>query len=137
MKPLFLVALLVSGLAASTLARAQEGHPLVGSWHGTRGTSAANRSDVTVVMDWDGDRLTGLVNPGFDSMVLQNAKLTPKGWIVHFEVDSKDASGKPVRCLVDGQIDRLGSDQRTLAGTWVCGGVKQDFTLKRDRDYSR
>jgi hypothetical protein len=118
-------------------ATAQEGHPLVGSWHGDRGTGPKARTDVTVVMDWDGTQISGVVNPGFESMALQNARLVPKDWSVHFEVESKDRAGKVVRCLVDGKLDRLGSDQRTLAGTWVCGGVKQDFKLTRDRDYSR
>jgi hypothetical protein len=116
---------------------AQEGHPLVGSWHGDRGVNARNRTDITVVMDYDGEKITGVVNPGFESMALQNARLTAKGWLLHFEVDAKDASGTAVRCVVDGKIDRLGSDRRTLAGTWVCAGVKQDFTLTRDRDYYR
>ena len=116
---------------------AQEGHPLVGSWHGDRGTGAKNRTDITLIMDWDGTQITGVVNPGFESMKLQNAKLTPKDWSLHFEVDSKDASGTVARCLVDGKIDRLGSEQRTLTGTWVCGAIKQDFKLTRDRDYSR
>ena len=116
---------------------AQEGHPLVGSWHGDRGNGPKNRTDVTLIMDWDGTQITGVVNPGFDSMKLQNAKLTPKDWSLHFELDSKDAAGKATRCMVDGKIDRLGSDRRTLAGTWVCGTVKQDFKVTRDRDYSR
>jgi len=123
-------------LAGGRPAVAQEGHPLVGSWHGDRGTSARDRADVTVLMDWDGTRITGMVNPGFDGMRLQNATLNPKDWTVHFEIDSKER-GNTLRCSVDGKIDRLGSDQRTLAGTWVCGSVKQDFMLKRDRDYSR
>ena len=125
-------ALLATGIALS----AQEGHPLVGSWHGDRGTGPKNRTDVTLIMDWDGTQISGVVNPGFESMKLQNARLTPKDWSVHFELDSKDAAGKATRCTVDGKIDRLGSDQRTLAGTWVCGNVKQDFRLTRDRDYS-
>jgi hypothetical protein len=123
-------------LLTYTSLRAQEGHPLVGSWHGDRGTGPKNRTDVTLIMDWDGTQITGVVNPGFESMKLQNARLTPKDWSVHFELDSKDAAGKATRCVVDGKIDQLGSDQRTLAGTWVCGNVKQDFKLKRDRDYS-
>ena len=116
---------------------AQEGHPLVGSWHGDRGTGTRNRTDVTVIMDYDGEKITGVFNPAVEATNLQNAKLEPKGWLVHFELDTKDTSGKAVRCMVDGKIDRLGSDQRTLAGTWVCGSVKQDFKLTRDRDYSR
>src|SRR5262245_24822404 len=88
-------------------------------------------------MDWDGTKLTGIVNPGFEGLALQNAKLNAKDWTVHFELESKDASGKAVRCMVDGKIDKLGSDQRTLTGTWNCGASKQTFSLTRDRDYYR
>ena len=126
-----------AALLAAT-AMAQEGHPLVGSWHGNRGSVTAKaRKDVTVIMDYDGEHITGVVNPGFDNMRLQEARLMPKDWTVHFELDAKDAAGKAVRCMVDGKIDRLGSDQRTLAGTWVCGTVKETFKLTRDRDYTR
>ena len=127
----------LSCLAGSVSAVAQEGHPLVGSWHGDRGANAKARTDVTLIMDWDGTQVTGLVNPGFEHMALQNARLNPKDWTVHFEVDSRDAAGKTVRCMVDGKIDKLGSDTRTLTGTWVCGTVKQTFQLTRDRDYYR
>jgi hypothetical protein len=132
-----LVAMAVVSLAGTAISSAQEGHPLVGSWHGDRGTNAKSRTDVTLIMDWDGTQLTGVVNPGFEHMALQNAKLTPKGWTVHFELDAKDAAGKTTRCMVDGKIDKLGSDTRTLSGTWVCGTTKQTFMLTRDRDYYR
>jgi hypothetical protein len=128
---------LIAWVVATTSLAAQEGHPVVGSWHGDRGTAPKTRTDITVIMDWDGTQITGVVNPGFENMKLQNAKLTPKDWSLHFEVESKDASGRVSRCLVDGKIARLGSDRRTLTGTWVCGAIKQDFTLTRDRDYSR
>jgi hypothetical protein len=113
---------------------AQEGHPLVGSWHGNWGVSATNRTDFTIVMDWDGKVISGVVNPGFEQMQLQNAKLTPKDWSVHFEIDRKQNSAT-VRCLLDGKIDKLGSDRRTLNGTYTCGTEKGDFKLTRDRDY--
>lgn len=127
----------IACIVASTALVAQEGHPLAGSWHGTRGPSAQKRTDITVIMDWDGGQLTGMVNPGFEDMKLQNARLNPKGWTVHFEIDAKDASGKMARCVVDGTIDRLGSDQRTLSGSWVCGSVREEFKITRDRDYYR
>jgi len=133
----YLVAIAVLCFVGTAPAVAQEGHPLVGSWHGDRGPNAKTRTDVTLIMDWDGTQVTGLVNPGFEHMALQNAKLNPKDWTVHFEVESKDAAGKAVRCMVDGKIDKLGSDTRTLTGTWVCGAVKQTFMLTRDRDYYR
>jgi len=114
---------------------AQEGHPLAGSWHGDRGPNAQSRTPVTLIMDWDGAAVTGLVNPGFEHAALQSAKLNPKDWTVHFEVDIKDKMGKTERCIVDGKLDKLGSDRRTLAGSWNCGGIKNDFKLTRDRDY--
>ena len=117
------------------LAFAQEGHPLSGSWHGNWGLDQTKRIDITIVMDWDGKLITGVVNPGFDQSQLQNAKLNPKDWSLHFEIDAKDAAGKAARCIVDGKIDKLGSDRRTLAGSWNCGTAKGDFKLTRDRDY--
>ena len=128
-----LCVLLVSICAATTLA--QEGHPLVGSWHGNWGTTATNRSDITLVMDWDGKVVSGIVNPGFDQMQLQNTKLNPKDWTFHFEIDRKESSGNVVHCMADGKIDKLGSDRRTLTGSFNCGTVKGDFKLTRDRDY--
>jgi len=129
----FYLALVLAGLIAGPVV-AQEGHPLVGSWHGNWGTSATSRTDITVVMDWDGKVISGIVNPGFDQMMMQNAKLNPKDWTVHFELDRKETSGV-VHCLLDGKIDRLGSDRRTLTGTIACGATKGDFKLTRDRDY--
>ncbi|PYS42282.1 MAG: hypothetical protein DMG14_04590 [Acidobacteria bacterium] len=114
---------------------AQEGHPLVGSWHGNWGTSTTDRTDFTLIMDWDGKAISGVVNPGFEQMPLQNAKLNPKDWTVHFEIDRKEKSGSTARCLIDGKIDKLGSDRRTLTGTYTCGATKGDFKLTRDRDY--
>jgi hypothetical protein len=114
---------------------AQEGHPLVGSWHGNWGAAATDRRDITVIMDWDGKAISGVVNPGFDNMKLQNARLDPKDWSVHFEIDLKEKSGAIVRCLIDGKIDKLGSDRRTLSGSWNCGAAKADFKITRDRDY--
>ena len=86
-------------------------------------------------MDWDGKVISGIINPGFDASQMQNAKLNPQDWSLHFELDLKEKSGTKVHCLVDGKIDKLGSDRRTLAGSWNCGATKGDFKLTRDRDY--
>lgn len=134
----FRTLLFVSFLTIFTgVAFAQEGHPVVGTWHGNWGPDQKTRYDVTVFMDWDGSVISGLVNPGYDQSALQNAKLNPKDWTVHFEIDSKDAGNKTVHCVIDGKIDKLGSDRRTLSGTWNCGTAKNNFTLTRDRDYYR
>ena len=72
---------------------AQEGHPLTGTWHGDWGPTPTHRNDVTLVLDWDGKNINGLVNPGPDSIKLSKATLEPsndlKNWTVHFEADAK------------------------------------------------
>jgi hypothetical protein len=118
--------------AALAPVAAQEGHPLVGSWHGNWGPNPRDRIDITVVMDWDGKNVTGLLNPGPDSAPLQNARLEPAGWAVHFEADLKDKSGKTVRAMADGNIQDVTSPRRSIVGTWVEGSIKGDFKLTRD-----
>ena len=131
-----------AGVAFAVTTSAQEGHPLVGSWHGDWGMNAKDRTDLTLIVDYtpDGSDVTGLVNPGFDSANVKNFELTiPKvdDWHVKFEVDLKDKTGKVTRYVADGKLDKIGSDRRTLTGTWMAGSAKGDFKLTRDRDYSR
>ena len=112
----------------------QQGHPLSGSWHGEWGPPGG-RKDLTVIIDWDGQRLTGLVNPVTDRAQLQNATLDSESWTVRFAVDVKGPSEQILHCVADGQLGQLGSDRRTLTGTWICGDLKSDFEMTRDRDY--
>jgi hypothetical protein len=122
-------------LMAGSLA-AQQGHPLVGSWHGDWGVAGSEeRLDLTVIMDWDGTTVTGIVNPVTDRARLENARLDSSNWTVRFEVDVADISGATRHCVANGTLDRLGSDRRTLTGTWTCGNLAAEFILTRDRDY--
>ena len=134
----FLACFALAGYASS----AQEGHPLVGSWHGNWGLNATDRKDLTLIIDYtpDGAGITGLVNPGYDQATIQNVVLTipkPTDWNFKFEVDLKDKSGKVTHYVADGKLDQIGYDQRTLKGTWSAGAAKGDFKLTRDRDYTR
>lgn len=129
-------------LALAVVAPAQEGHPLVGSWHGDWGMNAKDRTDLTVIIDYtpDGSDVTGLINPGYEHATIQNLQLTVlkvDDWHVKFEVELKDKSGKATRYTADGKLDKIGSDRRTLIGSWTAGTAKGDFRLTRDRDYSR
>ena len=121
---------------------AQEGHPLVGSWHGDWSLGGTSRQDLTVIFDYtpDGADVTGLANPGYEHASLQKIQLTipkPTEWQVKFEVELKDRAGQVTRYAADGRLDKIGSDRRTLIGTWSSGPMKGDFKLTRDRDYSR
>ena len=111
---------------------AQEGHPLRGTWHGNWGPNAKDRTDVTLVMDWDGDNVTGILNPGLRETPLQKAVLKAETLEFHFEADVKDRSGAVVHAVVDAKIDDITNARRGLIGTWTQGALKGDFKANRD-----
>lgn len=116
-------------LAFVAHAPAQEGHPLVGTWRGEWGPNAKQRHDVTFVLEYDGKNVTGIINPGFESMKLQKVTLDPATWSVRFETETKDASGKLVPVVIDAKFDDITNRYRSLVGTWTQGGVKGDFKI--------
>jgi hypothetical protein len=110
---------------------AQEGHPLKGTWLGDWGPNKNDRNQVTIVMDYDGKQISGVINPGPTAIPLKNATLDPKGWVVHFEADAKNAAGKEVHYVVDGKIENLGLYNRSIVGSWGHDNVKGDFRIQR------
>ena len=127
----FLFVSLLAVLTVVVSAVAQEGHPLKGTWLGDWGPNKNDRNQITLVMDWDGKQITGQINPGPGAVPLKNATLDPKGWVVHFEADAKNAAGQPVHYVVDGKIENLGLYNRSIVGTWAHDNVKGDFRLQR------
>jgi len=119
-------------LGAAISLFAQEGHPLTGTWTGDWGTSAKQRNPITFVMNWDGKNVTGLINPGPDSVPIGAVSIDFPTWTVRIEADMKDASGKPVHVMAEGKLGDIASYHRTLKGTWQQGGEKGDFKLTRD-----
>src|SRR6188508_1263232 len=73
---LVLACLMVFGVIAG-VALAQEGHPIKGSWLGDFGPNKTTRTQVFLVMDWDGKAISGMINPGTDNIPIKNAMLTP------------------------------------------------------------
>ena len=62
-------------LAVTVSAIAQEGHPLTGTWYGEFGPNATKRNDLTVILNWDGKTVTGIVNPGPNVVQIKVATL--------------------------------------------------------------
>ena len=129
-KACFLFLLAVSTLTGVTLA--QEGHPLVGTWSGDWGPTPAHRNQVTIVMNWDGKSVTGIINPGPGVIPMKVVLLDSTNWTVHIEADAKDPSGNPVHFVIDGKLDNILSYKRKMAGAWSHGDVKGDFKITRD-----
>lgn len=126
----------LAGTAALTggVAAAQESHPLIGTWHGSWGPSPAQQTPVVLYMQWETRKITGVLNPGPNGVPLKVATLDPTKWAVHLEADLRDAKGNIVPVIIDGTLpaEDLGKYNRTMIGTWIQGGVKGTFKLRRD-----
>ena len=122
--------LVILGLTLSAVA--QEGHPLTGTWYGEFGMSAAKRNDLTVIMNWDGKAVSGIINPGPDVVKIKLATLDSTKWTVHFEVDAKNKAGAMDHFVFDGKLTNVVAGNRAITGTWTCGGTKGDFKIQRD-----
>ena len=123
-----LLCLVASGVSRTL--HAQEGHPLVGTWHGTWGPNATERHDVTLVLEFDGKVITGMMNPGPDSVRFDKVTLDPSNWHVRMEAAPKGTSKAPI--VIDVTIQDITNRYRSLVGTWTQGTVKGDFKATRD-----
>ena len=126
----FLLLVVASALIGSAFP--QEGHPLVGTWSGDWGPTPTHRNQVTIVMNWDGKNVSGIINPGPEVIPMKVVTLDSSKWTVHIEAQAKDQSGNPVNFVIDGKLDNILSYNRTLAGTWSHGNVKGDFKITRN-----
>lgn len=112
-------------------AAAQEGHPVKGSWLGTWGPSPDHANDVIVILDWDGDKISGIINPGTDNMEIENATLNPDGWMLHFEAMGESASGAALHYVFDGSIENLAFHDRIIRGMWRNENGTGPFEIQR------
>lgn len=112
---------------------AQQGHPLDGIWLGDWGPDPEDRIYVVLELSWRDTTLSGTINPGFpDAATLQSAALDSSRWTVHLEAEGPGDDGELVRTVIEGQLDNLGSPNRTLTGTWRRGDSTGDFQLRRE-----
>jgi hypothetical protein len=112
-------------------AAAQEGHPLVGTWRGEWGPDAKQRHDLTFVMEFDGKQVTGVINPGFESMRLTTVALDPATWTVRFETEAREGN-KAVPVVIQARFEDVTNRHRSLVGTWTQGATKGDFKITLD-----
>jgi hypothetical protein len=118
-----------AGMAATGWA--QEGHPLSGTWHG-EWTAGGKKTPVLLLLKWESRMITGVINPGTESIHLKVATLTPGAWEVHLEAETRDAGGKVTPIVIDGKIEDIGAYNRRIVGTWTQGSQKGEFRARRD-----
>jgi hypothetical protein len=84
-------------------------------------------------MSWDGDKVTGVINPGPDSIPVGNVVVDYSRWTVRIDTETKDSGGKAQRIEVEGRLEELGSPRRRLVGTWRQGDIAGDFKVTREQ----
>jgi hypothetical protein len=129
------VALIVSVILAGPpigTARAQEGHPLSGTWAGEWGAANGTRTHVTLVMAWDGQAVTGLINPGPDAIPLTRVTVDWSTWTLRIEAERAGTTGTPQRIVADGRLEDIGSTHRRIVGIWQQDGVTGSLRLTRE-----
>jgi hypothetical protein len=118
---------LLACLSFAAAGLAQQGHPLTGTWSGDWGASPTQRNQITFVMNWDGKNVTGIINPGPDSIPISSVYVDVTKWTVRIEADAKAG-----HISAEGRLEDIGSYHRTIKGTWHQGTVTGDFRLTRD-----
>ena len=125
-------------LAVAALPRAQEGHPLTGTWYGEYEAGPQKR-DLTVIMTWDGKQIAGTMNPGPNVTPVTSAALdiTPG----KPAPDGRDSTeGVPPTFKVrfqsggmtfEGTIQNPVAGNRRIIGTWTRGAERGTFQLRR------
>jgi hypothetical protein len=110
-----------------TTSLAQEGYPLDGTWRGTWG-GADEPNRVVIIMKWNGETITGMINPGPNSYPFDSAALDASDWGVHITATTNEGS----TVAIDGTLTEIGSYNRRIVGTWVQDGVESAFEIARE-----
>jgi hypothetical protein len=107
---------------------AQEGFPLDGTWRGQRQAGTAVPVTIVMVLQWDGKKISGVIDPGPKSIPIVKAELIPDGWRV--EIAAHTPKGEAIS--FSGVIGKLGAYDRTITGTWTQGGRSYRVRMVRE-----
>lgn len=110
------------------IALAQEGHPLVGTWQGNWGE---DNSLLTVIINWDGEHFSGIVNPGPGSGEPQNITLDSSKWWVEMSLPVTDANLNSVPFTLKGSLENITSRTRAVNATWHYNSESGSMRLER------
>ena len=121
--------LMLACLAAAPL-WAQLGHPAKGAWSGYWGPGESERRRVLLLLDWTGNEITGVINPGRNAVEIDQADLDPSTWTLTIEADMPLEDGTVGRYVATGKLDNLGSwTSRRYSGTYTHGDETGTFLV--------
>lgn len=106
---------------------AQEGHPFTGTWRG-RLIGAEENLPVLVIMNYDGDKLQGMINPGRNSYPFQTVEHDAPNWRLAVTAQNKQNQA----ISFTGVMHDIGSPVRYIEGTWQQAGKTYSFRITRE-----
>lgn len=113
--------------AAPWVLYAQEGHPYEGTWRGTIGSGEQARP-IVIVMEYDGDAITGLINPGRNSYRFAEVEHDAPKWLL--DVTATTRAGNEI--AFSATMHDIGARNRYLSGNWHEAGQDLPFRVTRE-----
>jgi len=121
---------LVACMAVALPVLSQAGHPAKGSWSGDWGPTADHRNRILLLLDWDGNEISGTINPGPNAIEIDSAVLDPETWTLTIEAMVPVRGGNVERYRATGTLENLGSwTNRTYSGTYTHGNDTGTFRV--------
>ena len=117
---MFLLAMVL--LSSAWQVNAQEGHPIKGSWIGEWQGNEAMGDFILLILDWDGENIHGMINPGTDNLEIDEATLNPKDWSVRIEAGDY---------VITGKFQNLELPSRSIVGNWRGPEGRGNFEIVR------
>jgi len=113
---------------------------MTGAWYGEYGSGAA-RKDLTLVMKWDGSKVSGLSNPGPNATPITSVTLD----IIPGKAGTRSLNNpegtEPIPpvfnvkivvgdLVMEGRMQNPVGGNRSITGTYTKGAEKGPFTIK-------
>jgi hypothetical protein len=115
-------------LLSAAATNAQEGYPLDGTWRSETVAADGSHRTIVLIMQWDGKKIAGTINPGPNATEFSTAVLTPAGW--KLAMTARTAKGAAISFA--GALSNLGKYNRALTGTWTEAGKSQEIRFVRE-----
>ncbi len=106
---------------------AQEGHPYEGTWRGMINMGATS-APVVMIIEYDGETLNGMINPGRSSYKFLTVEHDAPNWKLMATAETRD--GIPVAFTAI--MHDIGSVKRYMEGTWTQAGEEYPFRITRE-----
>jgi hypothetical protein len=118
---------LLLGLVLALPAAAQEGHPLKGTWRGEI-MMPGGPQPLVIIMNYDIDHITGMINPGRTSYNFTEADLDASSWTLHAEAQTREGDDVSFMAM----LHDIGARDRYLEGMWSQAGMSYPFKITRE-----